>query len=466
MTDPQIHGGPPAEPIALAVLVPHPPVIVPKVGRGREREAQATVDGIRRVAQRVCDARPGLIVILSPHAERRPGMFGLVRGERLDGDLSRFGAPGVEADMPNDNVFLDLVREHAAARGIATFDIHNSPLDHGVMVPLAFLIEAGWYGPTAVVSPGAPNDDFESFGAALAAAASCTGRRTALVASGDMSHRLSHGAPSGFHPRAHEFDEAFVEELRVPNFEGVRALDPRLVELAGQDVMEVTRIAMAAAGGRPRGTHVHSYEGPFGVGYCTAVLFDETAPAREAIPSRAARSPAWLARNAIETYLAVHKYYPVHEGTLAGGLPARAGVFVTLRGADGALRGCIGNISAQFPTLAEEIVDRAVAAATRDPRFEPVTRDEAGRLSVEVSILSDSEPVVGTEDLDPRRYGVIVTEEGTGRRGVMLPGVPTLDTPAQQVAAVRRKAGMADDSPVRLERFTVEKYMDAEEAGS
>ena len=133
----------------------------------------------------------------------------------------------------------------------------------------------------------------------------------------------------------------------------------------------------------------------------------------------------------------------------------RAGVFVSLK-KDGRLRGCIGTIQAVQPSIAEEIVHNAISAATHDPRFSPVGEDELEMLSVSVDVLGDAEPVTSLEELDVKRYGVIVTKGG--RRGLLLPDLDGVDTVEEQIKIAREKAGIAPDEEVRLERFEVIRH--------
>jgi AmmeMemoRadiSam system protein A len=137
-------------------------------------------------------------------------------------------------------------------------------------------------------------------------------------------------------------------------------------------------------------------------------------------------------------------------------LPA-AGVFVTLRNADGSLRGCIGSIAPVEPDVASETVRSAVLAAMRDPRFPMVELDELPSLRIEVSVLEPEEPADGLSDLDPSVYGVIVRDR-IGRRGLLLPDIEGIDDPARQVAIARHKAGIPSDEPVVLSRFRVRKF--------
>jgi AmmeMemoRadiSam system protein A len=166
-----------------------------------------------------------------------------------------------------------------------------------------------------------------------------------------------------------------------------------------------------------------------------------------------------VARRAIWERLSLARLEPSPPGDA----PA-AGVFVTLRTADGALRGCIGSISPLTHDVRDETARSAVLAATRDPRFDPVLLDELGALSIEVSVLAPEEPVSSVDELDPRIYGVIVRDRA-GRRGLLLPEIPGVDDARVQVAIAREKAGISGDEPVTLSRFRVRKYLEAVTGG-
>jgi AmmeMemoRadiSam system protein A len=136
-----------------------------------------------------------------------------------------------------------------------------------------------------------------------------------------------------------------------------------------------------------------------------------------------------------------------------------APVFVTLRTADGNLRGCIGSLVAVEPDVVAETARSAVLAATRDHRFLPVRCAELDGLRIEVSVLLPHEPVASLAELDPARWGVVVTDS-SGRRGLLLPEVPGIEDAVTQVQVARRKAGLADGVPVSLWRFGVQKFVD------
>jgi AmmeMemoRadiSam system protein A len=141
--------------------------------------------------------------------------------------------------------------------------------------------------------------------------------------------------------------------------------------------------------------------------------------------------------------------------TLATLNSRHAGTFVSFhKGAD--LRGCIGTISATCSNIFEEICQNTVSAAGHDPRFPAIRADEVAKLSCSVDILGEAEPTLGTDELDAKRYGVIVSKGF--RRGLLLPDLEGVDTPAEQIDIALRKAGIAPDESYELERFEVVRY--------
>ncbi len=122
----------------------------------------------------------------------------------------------------------------------------------------------------------------------------------------------------------------------------------------------------------------------------------------------------------------------------------------------GRLRGCIGTIAPVRSCLAEEIIRNAVSAAAEDPRFDPIRPEELKWLEINVDVLGEPEDIRSTDELDVKRYGVIVTRGH--RRGLLLPDLDGVDTVEQQVAIARRKAGIGPSEPVSLQRFEVVRH--------
>lgn len=164
-----------------------------------------------------------------------------------------------------------------------------------------------------------------------------------------------------------------------------------------------------------------------------------------------------LARRAVETFVTQNRVLDAKEWAGASEISFRpSGVFVTLRTGDGNLRGCIGTLRPRHRSVEEEVIDRAIASAVRDSRFDPVSPEELADLSYEVSLLHPPEDVASEKDLDPEVWGVIITGPD-GRSGVMLPQVPTLDTVEKQIKATRLKVGIPLTAPITIQRFKVDK---------
>lgn len=447
------------QPVALAALLPHAPILIPPLGGARGRAAKHTIEAMRAVARRTVAAAPDALILVSPHTPRRREAFALWSGPRIEGSLAQFGAPHVAVAFPRDRTLVGAVEEAAERAGVTLWRLADEELDHGAVVPLWFLAEAGWHGPTLVLGlnyPGEPG--VPELGRALAAAARAAGRkRVAFIASGDMSHRLQPGAPAGYDPRAREFDDAFIQILRAGDYRSLEDFDPDLQELAAEDAVDSTRMAVAAVQGANTGHEVLSYEGPFGVGYGVAILFDRAA--NHADEAKAGCQLVEIARRSLETAFAEMASEPPRI-TAPEAWGQRPGVFVTLRTRDGQLRGCIGTLTGRYENVAAETWHMARAAAFRDTRFDPVRAEELPGLQIEVSVLQPPEPVYSETELDPARYGVIVSTPD-GRRGVLLPDIEGIHTVAEQLAIARRKAGIRPDEPVTLERFTVRKFAES-----
>jgi len=433
-----------------AGLLPHAPIIVPAVAGSRAPAVAATTAAARQLAREVLAHRPEAVVITAPHGPRHPSAAILQNGPSIMGSLGDFGADDVAVSLPVDRELAAAFDGAAHALELPVHSLDTRRLEYSTVVPLSFLCEAGWDGPTVVVSlPYPGSGDPVALGRALAVAAQGLDRHLLVLASGDMSHRLTRDAPAGFDPEGRRFDDEVAGLLRSGDLRHLLALDPERVEHAGEDCLDSLLFAAATFDFAPVGPRLLSYEGPFGVGYGVALLTGA------AVAATRARDLPELARQAIHTYVEERRVTRP-PAVLAPALQDRAALFVTLLTPDGELRGCIGSLEPTTENLVTETIDRAIAAATGDPRFAPVTLDEVRGLTIEVSILTPLEPVDSIDALDPRRYGVVV-EDGP-RRGVLLPGLTGVDEAAQQVAVARRKAGISPGREIRLSRFEVDKY--------
>ena len=257
--------------------MPHAPILVPSVAGEREGKVQSTIDAMRETARRAIATRPDAIVLISPHSPRPHTAFGIWDGERLFGTLKLFGAPDEGVDFPSDAFLSDQIAQNAGRRGLRTQPIAGVALDHGAVVPLWFLAEAGWSGPVVVLALSATEDSrVVGLGEAVAEAAARVGKRVAFIASGDMSHRLTADAPCGFDARGAQFDQWLIGNLRRGAHRELLDFSPNLKRAAKEDALDCVLVGLGATGFDAAGSEVLSYEGPFGVGYGVAILYCES----------------------------------------------------------------------------------------------------------------------------------------------------------------------------------------------
>jgi AmmeMemoRadiSam system protein A len=165
--------------------------------------------------------------------------------------------------------------------------------------------------------------------------------------------------------------------------------------------------------------------------------------------------PVALARESIAYYLQNRKKLPLPDDLPPELIEQQAGVFVSLKKGE-RLRGCIGTFLPNKDNIALEIIENAISSAIHDPRFSPVTLDEVGSLSISVDVLSAPEEIKNNSQLNPKKYGVIVS---CGyKKGLLLPDLEGVDTIEQQIDIARQKAGIYADEDFKIERFEIKRY--------
>lgn len=462
--------------ITYMALTPHPPIIVPEVGGERAQEASLTIRGMQAMAQDLVQSQPETVVFLTPHGNVFSDCITCLVEPQLDGNLAAFGRPDVGSSHGNDLELIQEIGRSAEGYSISMIGIDqatasrhnlNASLDHGILVPLYYLEKAGLGDkPIAAISIGMlDNLQLYRLGQLIQQAAQKLGRRAAIVASGDMSHRLKNEGPYDYHPDGSRFDLLVKDLLSQGNVEALLEIPTKLIDNASQCGYPSIIIMLGALDGFSLQTEVYSYQGPFGVGYLTvgikpgqpsASIMDKllnrqerTAEARRQNES----PPVKWARHVLESYVRDGQKGDPPVG-MDEFLTGRAGVFVSLK-KNGQLRGCIGTFQPVYDNIAEEIRNNALAAGLRDPRFSPVKAQEMPNLVYSVDILTPPEPA-RREDLDPSRYGVIV--RSGGRSGLLLPDLEGVETVEQQLSIALQKAGISPGEKYSIQRFEVKRY--------
>ncbi len=460
--------------ILAAFMVPHPPMIVPAIGRGSEKQVETTVQAYEQVAHEIAALKPDTIVITSPHALMYADYFHISPGKSARGSFADFRAGQVRFDVEYDAELVELITRLAQAQDFpaGTLGERQKELDHGTMVPLWFIQrEYTDFKLVRIGLSGLPLTDHYTLGKMAAEAANRLERRIVFVASGDLSHKLQNYGPYGFAPEGPVYDERIMDVCSRGAFGELFDFDETFCEKAAECGHRSFVIMAGALDGLAVKAAQLSHEDVTGVGYgiCTFYpagedesrhfLAQHLQKVRNSLRDKRDASDPYvrLARETVEQYVLEHRKPRVKDMT---DLPPemlhqQAGAFVSIH-EHGRLRGCIGTIAPVTESLAQEIIDNAVSAATRDPRFNPITSDELEWLEISVDVLGEPEEISSRDELDVKRYGVIVTSGS--RRGLLLPDLDGVDTVDQQVDIAMKKGGISTRDHYKLERFEVIRH--------
>ncbi len=458
--------------ITAAFMVPHPPLIVPDIGKGEEKQIQKTIDAYKEVAKRIGMHRPETIVLLSPHQTMYADYFHISPGSGAAGDFSRFRAGQVGMKVSYDTDFVEELCMLAKERGLpaGTEGERDARLEHGTMVPLYFVNQFYQdYRLVRIGLSGLPFSAHYALGQCIKKAAENLERRVVLIASGDLSHRLKEDGPYGFRKEGPEYDRRVMDVMGRASFGELLDFTEDFCEKAGECGHRSFLIMSGALDETEVKAERLSYEGPFGVGYGVCAYevqgkkpernFEEQfrEKQRRLLMQQREKEDAYvrLARKTIEEYVRTGRKPGAPTELPKEMREKKAGVFVSIK-KEGQLRGCIGTIQATKDSIAEEIMENAVSAAVRDPRFPQIEPRELELLTISVDVLGETEKIDSMKELDVKRYGVIVTRGY--RRGLLLPNLEGVDTVEEQVAIARKKAGIGESEKVSLERFEVVRH--------
>ncbi len=434
--------------IAGGFVVPHPPIIFPEIGHGEELKIQRTIDAYREVAKRIAEIQPDTIVIISPHSVMYKDYFHISPGVHASGDFSQFGFPEIRFEADYDSVFAKEIAMEAQKNGIqAGMDGElKAQLDHGTMVPLRFIQEAynKNFKIVRIGLSGFSLSEHFHLGRCIKETSYRLQRRTVIIASSDLSHRLLNRGPYDYAKEGPEYDKSITDILAKGDLEKAVDFSEEFCEKAGECGHRSITMMAGCLENIPLNSELLSYEGPFGVGYAVAAYQDVYVK---------------LARTSLKHYVSTRRRLEMPEEIPVEMLQKKAGVFVSLE-KQGDLRGCIGTIQGVQNCVAEEVIENAISAGIWDPRFPQVEEEELADITCTVDVLEEAELITSIKQLDVKEYGVIVTK---GRkRGLLLPNLEGIDTVEEQIDIALRKAGIEEEEYRKgecvLERFKVVRH--------
>ena len=458
--------------IVAAFMVPHPPMIVPAVGKGSEKQVEKTIRAYEKVADEIAALKPQTIIISSPHSISYSDYFHISPGAKALGSFAEFRAPEVKFELEYDQELVNLIAQKAEDKGFpaGTLGEKKTELDHGTMVPLWFITKK--YRDFKLVRTGLSGFDLlkhYEYGMMIRDAVEDLNRRVVYVASGDLSHKLQEYGPYGFAEEGPVYDERIMDVCSGARFGELFDFDENFCEKAAECGHKSFVIMAGALDGVAIEAKQYSHEDVTGVGYgiCSFMpkgkdearhfLSDRLNHEEKALEDKREKSDAYvkLARASAEYFVKNGKVMEVPDWVPDEILNAKAGAFVSVH-KFGALRGCIGTILPTKDNLAQEIVRNAVSAVSEDPRFEAVEPGELKWLEINVDVLSEPEKIKSKDELDVKKYGVIV--QSGYKRGLLLPDLDGVDTVDQQVSIAMRKGGISPGDKIELFRFEVVRH--------
>jgi MEMO1 family protein len=460
-------------PLLATFIVPHPPLIVPQIGKGEEKQIQKTIAAYHQTASKIAELKPDTIIITSPHSIMYSDYLHISPGIKAYGDFSQFRAPDIKMEVEYDKEFVTQLEKLAVNHGIdaGTKGEQKKELDHGTMVPLYFVNQYYKdYKLVRIAISGLSSLTHYRFGNLIQEVVNKSDKNYVFIASGDLSHRLKEDGPYGFAKEGLSFDKEVIEAIEKGDFLTFLKFKEEYCDLAAECGLRSFIIMAGALDGKSVHSELLSYEGPFGVGYGVGSFYPigendnrkygqiyEEQLTKE-IDDIKSNEDAYvkLARQSLEYYIKNAKPLKRPDNLMDELMNERAGVFVSLK-KEGKLRGCIGTIMPTTDCIADEIIQNAISAAVQDYRFSPIEEDELPWLVYDVDVLSKSEPINSIKELDVLQYGVIVSYKG--KRGLLLPNLEGVNTPEQQVEIALQKANISPHENYSMERFRVVRHL-------
>ncbi len=267
--------------IKFASICPHPPIIIPSVGSDYDLEKSSdTIEAMEKLAKDFKEKDPDTVIVISPHGPVSYDKMTISISPTLSGNLETFGDYKTKMSFKNDLELVDILQKKAREQEIPTRieDVPN--LDHGCLVPLYYLIEnytkerKEKLKVVLVAYSFLDRKTHFQFGKKIFKACNSKelkNKNIAIVASGDLSHRLTPEAPAGYSSKGEEFDKKLIQLLIDNNVGGILNMDQELIKQAGEcGYLSIIILLGVLSKIKKTKFKILSYQGPFGVGYLVA----------------------------------------------------------------------------------------------------------------------------------------------------------------------------------------------------
>ena len=459
--------------IVKTYVVPHPPMIVHEVGKGDEERVKKTIDSYEEIAKEISVIKPDTIIITSPHSSGFSDYFHISFGDNATGSFSNFGAGEVSFNEEYDKELIEEIDNICSKNNFPAGikgNVDNS-LDHGTMVPLYFIEkEYKDFKLIRIALSNLSNEMHYKFGTFIKEAVDKLDRKVVFISSGDLSHKLQEYGPYGFSEDGVIYDKKIIDTLSKADFLELMNYDEDFLDKAAVCGHKSFLIMAGSIDKEKVLTKFYSHEDITGVGYgvlsyeilgndknrCFLDMYYEKEKNKIKEKREKADEYVKLAIDSIYSYIKDNKILDINSIDNKELINKKAGVFVSIHKFN-ELRGCIGTIYPVYDSIGEEIINNSISASCRDYRFEEVKEDELDYLDIKVDVLMEPEKINSKDDLDIKKYGVIVSS-GV-KRGLLLPDIDGINSIDEQIEIAKRKGNIHDDEDITLERFEVIRHV-------
>ncbi len=259
--------------LVAGMIAPHPPVLIEQIGGQQILEVTETINALEKMSSIIADLKPDTLIFISPHSQINEDRFAINMSPRFNGSFEKFGAGDLELVIENDRETSEEICQSCARLDLpvlSTEGANADNLDWGVLVPYWFI---GQGLPIVSLSiSNLANEEHFRLGQAIYAAASESEKNLVFVASGDLSHRLTHEGPYGFSALGSVFDEKVKEIVASGRLSELLNIDNSLSVPAGECGLRSFVTLAGLLSKCEVESDILSYEGPFGIGYLVASL--------------------------------------------------------------------------------------------------------------------------------------------------------------------------------------------------
>jgi len=258
--------------ISFAGIVPHPPLLIPAVGKDKIKQLEETKKGMEDIAKKIADANLDILIIISASHKMHTDAFGILLAPKYTTNFKEFGDFETHNEVLPDLEIIEKIRHSAIDKNIPFTLIHEENIDYTFGVPIHFLISGEKTKVIPIVTSHLDIKSHYELGRIIKTVITNSNKRIGIIASGSLSHKSTSNSPSGFSPKGLEFNEKIKELLETKNTAGLLTLDQKLIKDANESIISSLALLMGVMEKANYKTQIFSYEAPLGVGYIVANL--------------------------------------------------------------------------------------------------------------------------------------------------------------------------------------------------